>query len=381
MTCPICAAPHTEAPVDLGRVPAHQNRILRTAADARATPTGALCLARCTACGHAYNAAFDATLLAYDAAYDNRQDLSPTFGAWLDALLDELAGTAPAHIVEIGCGQGTFLRRLCARTGATGAGYDPACRSPGQDGAVALHAAPYLHDPAAQSPDLVVCRHVIEHVADPVELLRDVARALREAPGATVYFECPDLAWILEHRVHWDLFYEHVHYFTRRSLRAAFARAGLRVVAHRSLLDGQYQGLTAVADPASPSRLPDAPSHAAQAEAFFGARTAWIARWQRALDRLGADGPVVGWGAGAKGMTLAHLVDPSGERLAGLVDVNPAKQGAFVPLTGHPVMAPDELARRGVRHAIVLNPAYLDEIRAQARQIAPALTVHAPEMP
>ena len=70
------------------------------------------------------------------------------------------------------------------------------------------------------------------------------------------------------------------------------------------------------------------------------------------------------WGAGSKGVTFSLLIDPSGEALAGAVDINPRKQGCFLPLTAVPVLSPQSLphARATV---IVMNPAYQAEIETQ----------------
>ena len=81
------------------------------------------------------------------------------------------------------------------------------------------------------------------------------------------------------------------------------------------------------------------------------------------LRALRADGPVALWGAGAKGCTLAALVDPDATLVDSLVDINPGKQGHFVAGTGHPILAPAQAAARGVRSAILMNPNYLDECR------------------
>ena len=81
-----------------------------------------------------------------------------------------------------------------------------------------------------------------------------------------------------------------------------------------------------------------------------------------------ARGAVYLWGAGSKGVTFSLLIDPDGDALAGAVDINPVKQGCFLPLTAVPVLPPQDLPRA---HAtvIVMNPAYQAEIEAQVRAI------------
>ena len=73
------------------------------------------------------------------------------------------------------------------------------------------------------------------------------------------------------------------------------------------------------------------------------------------------NGKVAAWGAGAKGVTFANLADPQCDLLDCLIDLNPAKQGRFVPGTGHPIVDPASAAARGVRAALLMNPNYEHE--------------------
>ena len=101
----------------------------------------------------------------------------------------------------------------------TGVGFDPAYRGPDVDcsGRARFERRFYGPECADTAADVVVCRHVIEHVPRPVELLRTVRQALAASPHARVYLETPDAAWILRNQVLCDLFYEHCSLFTAPS--------------------------------------------------------------------------------------------------------------------------------------------------------------------
>ncbi len=86
-------------------------------------------------------------------------------------------------------------------------------------------------------------------------------------------------------------------------------------------------------------------------------REVWLAR----LRDLGQSGKVAVWGAGAKGATFANLVDPKCTLIDCVVDLNPNKQGRFIPGTGHPIVAPTDLPDRGVHNAVLMNPNYRGE--------------------
>ena len=96
-------------------------------------------MAACAVCGFVFNRAFNPALLRYGPGYDNAQAGSPRFAAHLADLVRHLVerrGVRGARIVEIGCGNGDFLRRLVTWPGAdnTGIGFDPAYRGPPSDG-------------------------------------------------------------------------------------------------------------------------------------------------------------------------------------------------------------------------------------------------------
>jgi SAM-dependent methyltransferase len=350
-------------------VTVHQNLPAATRADARGAPRGRLEMVACPACGFVFNRAFDPALPHYGPGYDNAQGHSPAFAAHLDALarhLIEDRGVRGARIVEVGCGRGDFLRRLVGWPGAgnIGIGFDPAYRGPDADlsGRLRFVRGLYGPDAAETQADVVVCRHVIEHLADPLALLRTVREALRGSRAARVYFETPDVAWILRHAVLWDFFYEHCSLFSAASLAAAFIRTGFAPTEVRPVFEGQYLWLEA--RPGSAPLPHDAGDIPALAAAYAAAEPARLASWRARLADLAAEGRVALWGAGAKGVTLACLPDPASETVDCLVDINPAKQGKFVPGTGHPIVAPAAIAGRGVRNVVLLNPAYRAEVAA-----------------
>ncbi len=367
--CPLCSA-DTPAPFLVrASVPVHQNLPAATAAEARAAPRGRLEMVACECCGFVFNRAFDPALPRYGPGYDNAQSHSPSFAAHLDAVgqhLVDACGVSQARILEVGSGHGEFLRKLVGRPGASnrGVGFDPAYDGPQEEfgGRLRFVRQFYAPDPDNGPIDVVICRHVIEHVADPLALLGAVGAALEGTAGARVIFETPGIGWILHHRVFWDFFYEHCSLFSAASLGGAFARAGFAVTAVRQVFAGQY--LLLEATPGAPKRPPWAGDIPDLARHYGRSETARVGAWRLRLAVLAASGPVAIWGAGAKGVTLAGLVDPDLEHIDCVVDINPAKQGRFVPGTGHPIVAPEALAARGVRNVVLMNPAYRKEVAA-----------------
>lgn len=365
--CVLCGGPCREF-LRRDGVPVQQNFLFRTQEDAVNAARGDLQFVVCGRCGFVFNAAFDAARVPYGAEYENAQTCSPAFRVYLDGVIRhiiELAGSRSGHIVEVGCGQADLLRRLLSEPGSmhTATGFDPSYRGPDSDldGRLRVERR-YFGPESAVRADTVVCRHVIEHVSRPLELLRQIAAAMEGSPGARFFCETPCVEWIFRNDVFWDFFYEHCSLFTAGSIRTALELSGFAVERVRHAFSGQYLWADAAAAPARAPRLD--PGGIPDLALAFGEREKELkSKWSGSLEALAGKGKIAVWGAGAKGVTFANLIDPRRRHLECVVDVNPAKQGTFVAGTGHPIVDPRQLPKLGVSTAIVMNPNYIAENR------------------
>jgi len=365
--CPLCAGTRLRPFLLRPQVPVHQNLVVNSQEAARAVTRGELELVICEDCGFIFNQAFDLSRLSYGENYDNTQSCSAYFDAYLDGLARDVVERQGVHdctIVEVGCGKGDFLKKLVGHAGAnnTGYGFDPSYVGPLSDlnGRLQFRARYYDQGCTDIAADVVVCRHVIEHVPEPLEILRSVRAALASSPKARVFFETPCVEWILRHRVIWDFFYEHCSLFTARSLGLAFRRAGFHVERVEHIFGGQYLWLEArVAD--VDESLPEVGETLRLATAYAADERRLRETWLMRLNELGQYGKLALWGAGAKGATFANLIDPHCTLIDCVVDLNPNKQGRYIPGTGHPIVSPIDLPVRGVSNAILMNPNYREE--------------------
>lgn len=391
LTCPLCGGIDLVPCLEVPRVPVFCNLLFPTRQAALAAPTGSLDLRLCPACGHLHNAAFDPEAVRYCADYENSLHHSPRFQDYsrsLAASLHARHALAGKRVAEIACGQGDFLRELVALSGCQGIGFDPAYRGPAgvRDG-VEVIPAPYSDHHARRDADLILCRHALEHIARPADFVRMLRRAIGTRPAA-VYFEVPDARFTLRDLGVWDLIYEHCGYFSHESLSRVFRDAGFAVAAVETAFGGQFLGLhgrtAALADP-QPARDAAETKGLGElrrlAETFGQAYRAKVAHWGARLGALArCGGQAVVWGAGSKGVSLVNTL-PQGDAIAALVDINPLKQGRFVPVTGHPVVAPQGLGDLDPDWVIVLNPQYREEITAQLQGLGVRAEVLVDEAP
>ncbi len=363
--CPVCEGTRLHRFLHRTGVPVHQNLVVADSAAARSVACGDLDYHVCQNCGFVFNAAFDFSKLSYGEDYDGSQCYAPSYNERLEALATDLvenSGVRDCTIVEVGCGRGRLLHKLVAYPGANnrGYGFDPSYVGPESelDGRLIFRRSFYDESCAEIAADVVMCRHVIEHLPDPMALLRSVRKTLGTSSKARVFFETPCAEWILRNRVVWDFFYEHCSLFTAASLSLAFCRAGFAPTRVTHIFGGQYLWLEA--------RVMETDELARN---FARDENSLRDKWLTSLRNLNSSGRVAVWGAGAKGATFASLVDADCKMIDCLVDVNPNKHGHFVPGSGHPIVAPTDLATRKVRYAILLNPNYRSEVRQRLHDL------------
>ena len=367
LTCPTCGTDSRETLLELDDVPVFCNVLLETRAAAELAPRADLRLVFCERCATIWNAAFDPSVVGYAIGYENSLHFSPTFQRYAESLAERLIARYRIRgkaVIDVGAGTGEFLDVLAGLGGSRGIGFDPSHpddeRAAGS-GSVRLVQDFYGERHADLPADLVCCRHVLEHVPEPLAFLAELRRTLGNRPETVLYVEVPAAEYVLGEVAVYDLIYEHFSVFSEPALRNILGRAGFRVLDAGLSFGGQYLWAEAVPGQDRPSP-PDVRGLRELARAFEPAARERIERGGSAI-RPG--GSTVVWGAGSKGVTFLNLVPgAAGVELA--VDVSPRKWGRYVPGTAQRVVPPGELPS-SVDTVVVMNRLYEDEVRQDVR--------------
>lgn len=370
--CPLCGSTDFETFFTLPRVPVICNQLWPNDAAARAAPTGAIDLAVCRSCACIWNSAFDPERMRYAPGYENALHFSPTFRAFADELAADLVDRFDLKgrtVIDIGCGDGHMLDLLSRHGAAEAVGFDPSMEgvtSPFTEREGVEIVPEYFRSEQLDRPfDAIVCRHVLEHLDEPLAFLKDIRAAIgdRDVP---VYIEVPNARWMLDASSMWDVIYEHVGYWTEPSLVTLFRRAGFEPTQVREGYGQQFLMIEARPGTADPYYLhPDTRSVLRLASAFGEFARTDLKVWR---SRIGAlEGRAVIWGAGSKGISFANALHLSGQEIAAFVDLNERKQGLVAPGVGVPIVAPDALGEIAPSLVLISNAQYLDEITAQTR--------------
>lgn len=380
VACPLCGSKHFGVFHQIAQIPVHVGALWPTEQAARDCPKGDVALAHCRQCGFIGNVAFDASLVDYHLKYDNALHFSPYFQTYERTLAERLIeryGVRKRRVLEIGCGSGHFLGLLCELGDNQGLGFDPSHDhervDPRARDRVEFFREYYSERHTGHEADLICCRHVLEHIAQPAEFLRMLRRSLADRPETVLYFEVPNARLILEQLSIWDIMYEHCDYFTLESLGYLFDSCGFQIHDLRETYEAQFVSIEV-----SPAR-----SGAQNAERTFGNLqdlTALVdgfaqrfaarqSEWQARLALLASTGSrAVVWGAGGKTVGFLNMLQ-IGDAIQYIVDVNPGKQGTFLAGGGQPILAPEALQTVRPDTVIIVNPVYKHEIIESLNQM------------
>lgn len=371
-SCPVCATPGCEIFFERRGVLVFCNVLYPSRDRALLAPRGDLQLAFCGACTHIFNAAFDPDQSGYGVGYENALHFSETFGAYQRRLAERLIdrfGLYGKDLVEIGCGDGSFLRLLCELGDNRGVGFDPTAPENSDDPRVRFVMTTDRPADADVPADFICCRHALEHIERPRPFAARLAGWVKEGSGA-FYIEVPNgLAPFCDDAV-WDLIYEHCSYFTPLSLRRLCEGVGMEVWASDFAFDGQYLSIEGRCGARNqqggqPRQPEDLRVHLGAFAESYAKRTSVAVEWTHRA--AGAGERVVLWGAGSKGVSFLDAVGGAG--IAAAVDVNPRKQGKWVGGSGVEVVAPEKLVEIRPDLVVMLNPIYRDEVGAALRSL------------
>ncbi|MFC1812470.1 class I SAM-dependent methyltransferase [Thermodesulfobacteriota bacterium] len=354
-TCPVCNRMHCDVFFELRNVPVLCNLLLSSREDAVQCPKSDIRLAYCQICTHIFNEAFDFQKMNYTSKYDSSLHCSQHFQNYVISLVQRLTnryGLREKHIIEIGCGQGDFLFMLCEQGYNTGTGFDPSVEPTSHSRRVKIIQDVYSKRYAGHA-DLLCCRHVLEHVENPVRFIDKLNSAI--GPETIVYFEVPNVLYTLKDLGIWDIIYEHCLYFNTGSLGYLFASCGFRIEELAEAFDGQYLGIEA-----KKGNIEYKPLEIINyVKAFSKHYKQKINFWNREVLKYRNN---VIWGAGSKGVTFLNTVD---HNIKYIVDINPNKHGKYVPGTGQKIVAPEFLKEYRPETVILMNPLYKEEVRAR----------------
>ena len=191
----------------------------------------------CAVCGHAQLEFQVSPNILYGGNYCFRTSASSTARKGTDFFFSVLDRAAPGRnfrcALDLGCNDLFLLERLKGRAGER-VGVDPLWQGREAEGRTnGIHVIGQGIEDVdlsilSEKPDLVVCRHTLEHIAKPLEV---VSRMLDVAADDAMFiFEVPGLDTLVERNRFDQVFHQHLHYFSQSSFTRMLKKVGAKPV-------------------------------------------------------------------------------------------------------------------------------------------------------
>lgn len=260
------------------------------------------------------------------------------------------------RILEIGCNDGHFLVALRAIGYGNLVGVEPAhdaWEASVNRGITVLNR--YFDREAAlklrtthPNFDLVIARHVIEHVSDLEGFFSALTSLLR--PSGFVLLEVPDFGFCMRHLDYTALWEQHLNYFSLDTFRLLLARHGIELLRHgRARFSGQA---LIVLGRYTGRRIPSSNSYLGRHRrlamnyrdkwpAFKRLLRGWLSR-RRHADAI----PL--YGAGCRTCSLVNFTGIA-DLIDYFVDDQPKKLGLYMPGSRLPIFSRSKLHDDNVR--------------------------------
>lgn len=381
VTCPACGH-HVAAPffpagdkplATLAWPKSHEE-----ARDMKQLPLNYVC---CVDCSHVFNTEFQYGEVPYSEKPNLMFNEGKNWSEFIRRMQRRIVDSLPAkpRVVEIGHGNGAFLSSLSKlRPKGTFIGFDPngAAKGSGNVELVQALFQPDIHL-AEIMPDIVVSRHVLEHLMNPLAFLQSLQfHASSISLDLLAYFEAPCIDRAIQTKRTVDFYYEHNSQFTSKSFSRMLSRCGAVPEDIGLGYGGEViYGFVRMGD------CKRQIEHARMATEFMESTEASERKIKQQLQELfDAGSRVAVWGGTGKSAAFINRYELDAERFPIVVDSDPDKAGTFVPGAGQEIRFRDYL-REHPADVLIIPPQWrardiIEEMKRENIQVNFILIEH-----
>ena len=272
--------------------------------------------------------------------------------------------------LEVGCGQGEFLKVL---TEFPVKAYGVEHRE--QLVELALKNGLNVASGFTENPDTVLGSagpydvflsfNFLEHQPKPGIMLDCIWKNL--VRGGMGLITVPSLEYVLQYNGYYELIRDHIAYYTFDTLRSLLEQHGFEVVEQEVVNRDTLSVIvkkTSKIKKNSLSAMPFSVNLSGLEDSFHSIRKQ-MKELTKDLEKQGQTLAV--WGASHQGFTLASTTC-LGEKACYIMDSAPFKQGRFAPASHLPIVAPDYFLEHPTDGILILAPGYTEEIAGIIRR-------------
>jgi SAM-dependent methyltransferase len=322
--------------------------------------------------GYIYNLDFDSGKMDYDQEYDNSVP-SNFFKSYYSRIIDYLCEkyklNSNSLVLDIGCGKGTFLNQMFSEGKYNGRaiGIDPSYEgdlNPIQDKLSFIRE--YFNERHLDNIDnitLVILRHTLEHIPAPSDFLKNIFDLIQKGAfrNVPIFIEVPDVDWIFKNKAYWDFFYEHVNYFSKKSLFDTIEAGGAKVSSISNEFGDQYLWAEAIVNCEIPEKI-NFIKQDLQSDFSLDFNKEIFNNIKNLEKEIDTNSKIVIWGMASKGIIYSLHLIKNGHEPDFFVDINTNKQNKYIPIIAQKIISPNELPQDVKLSIICMNPNYNKEI-------------------
>lgn len=309
---------------------------------------------RCIECGHVFNIEFDYAHVPYSKNPNLMFNRGSSWSRFLSQVRDAMLSQLPDEptVVEIGHGDASFLRALAElRPAGRYIGFDPHGAKGSADG-VELRCELFEADTHFQelTPDLILSRHVLEHLMNPLGFLQQLSYCASILGKKTLaYFEVPCIDRAIKSCRTVDFYYEHSSQFTTSSFYRMISRSGGDPLDIGHGYEGEVVfGFVQFGSAAHCRQATQ------DAEYFFQQTSKSRNTIQEQLNELVRQGKTIAiWGGTGKSSAFMCRYQLDAESFPLVVDSDIDKVGTFVPGTAQQIQFRDALLDQKIEVLII----------------------------
>ena len=261
------------------------------------------------------------------------------------------------RFIEVGCGQGEFLKVLSEfPVEAHGIEHDAhlveLARNQGLNVTQGFTETEDTCFPGGLY-DVFLSFNFLEHQPDPGAMLRAIYHNLEDDGVGLI--TVPSFEYIMDHSCYYELIRDHLAYYTFDTLISLLERNGFQVEECEVVNRDTLSVIVKKRPQMETGNLLDC---------YVGLKREMdtYLKYLEAWDKKAAI-----WGASHQGFTLASTTK-LGKKAQYIIDSAPFKQGKFAPASHLPIVAPDYFYDHKVDAIVITAPGYTDEIAASIRE-------------
>ncbi|MCT7581816.1 class I SAM-dependent methyltransferase [Aliarcobacter butzleri] len=211
-----------------------------------------------------------------------------------------------------------------------------------------------------ESPNLIVVRHLLEHLEDPIKFLQEIDNFIT-SDDCLVYIEIPNFDEIVNNSRFYDLFYDHFGYYFQSVFKNILEKTNLKIIDTIEMFDSQHIGYFCKKNS---NKEYNFESNQLSLNFKFEDQKTKINKY---LEQYNG---ILIWGAGAHGLSLFYsLSERNKNNVLNFIDNDILKQKKFIPETDIQIVSSEVLAKNKCKIILVSASLYESEIANKIKSI------------